>query len=571
MKSKAVGCGVLDAPQNNRTGRCYYHAATRILSLIVSLAMLFSITAGIDLSAYATSRTQSEAVNWANSQKGKSLDYDGAYGAQCVDLIYYYYQYLGVSPQGGDASAYINNSLPSGWKRVYSNFQPGDIAVWKVNHSCGTCTTSSYGHIGIITSADSTGFNAINQNFNGASYCTQNWFYCSALACAIRPNWNSGNVAPISFNSQSTTAIGNDTATINFKISNPNNNLVNKVGARIRKSDSSDWKYYEETLPANVYKSSTLTTFYVVGAGKEFNYSLIPGTNYVWQAYAVTGGKTYYGSTITFKTSGTAPIPHTHTWNSGVITRSPTCYSTGVKTYTCTCGATKTETIAKTSHSYSWKNSGGYIANSCNNCGNEKIRLPFEDLYGYEYYGDYIAYTSVYNKFITGTNPPYKTLFSPTTPITRAMFVTILYRMAGEPYANGGNPYTSSPFTDITNTSVYYYDAACWALKNGVTTETTFKPFNNVTREQTATFLYRYAQDNDKLGDTDYKNVNLNAYHDGNSISHFAVDAMKWANYNGMITGTQQGYANPQGATQRIHATKILYGFGKTCNIGKFA
>jgi len=44
----------------------------------------------------------------------------------------------------------------------------------------------------------------------------------------------------------------------------------------------------------------------------------------------------------------------------------------------------------------------------------------------------------------------------------------------------------------------------------------------------------------------------------------------QWANYNGMITGTQQGYANPQGATQRIHATKILYGFGKACNIGNF-
>ena len=196
--------------------------------------------------------------------------------------------------------------------------------------------------------------------------------------------------------------------------------------------------------------------------------------------------------------------------------------------------------------------------------------IQFMDLYGFEKYSEYVDYTSVYNSFITGTNPPYNTVFEPARAIDRAMMVTILYRMAGEPYANGGNPYTSSPFTDITNTSVYYYDAACWALKNGVTTETTFKPFNNVTREQTATFLYRYAQDNDTLGSAEYKNVNLNAYHDGNSISHFAVDAMKWANYNSMITGTEQGYANPQGSTQRIHATKILYGFGKTCNIGNF-
>ena len=196
--------------------------------------------------------------------------------------------------------------------------------------------------------------------------------------------------------------------------------------------------------------------------------------------------------------------------------------------------------------------------------------MRFKDLGGYEYYNDFVKYTSVYNEFLKGTNPPENNVFEPARAIDRAMMVTILYRMAGEPYANG-NPYRMSPFTDITDTSVYYYDAACWALENGVTTETTFKPFNNVTREQTATFLYRYAQDNDKLGDADYKNVNLNDYHDGNSISHFAVDAMKWANYNSMITGTEQGYANPQGATQRIHATKILYGFGKTCNIGNFA
>ena len=159
--------------------------------------------------------------------------------------------------------------------------------------------------------------------------------------------------------------------------------------------------------------------------------------------------------------------------------------------------------------------------------GGSAVTAVFADLEGFEYYNTFVVYTSIYNSFLKGTNPPANNVFEPVRAIDRAMMVTILYRMAGEPYANGGNPYTSSPFTDITDTSVYYYDAACWALKNGVTTETTFKPFNNVTREQTATFLYRHAQDNDKLGDADYKNVNLNDYHDGNSISHFAVDAMK--------------------------------------------
>jgi len=194
--------------------------------------------------------------------------------------------------------------------------------------------------------------------------------------------------------------------------------------------------------------------------------------------------------------------------------------------------------------------------------------ISFNDLSSFNNYCDYVAYTSVYNSFIAGTNPPYYTEFSPRTAITRAMFVAILYRMAGNPY-DGANPYASNPFSDI-NTSAYYYNAACWALDEGITNQKTFKPNNNVTREQTARFLYAYAESKGLLGDEAYKDVNLGKYPDYNSVHSWAVEPLQWANYNDMITGTQQGYINPQGATQRIHATRILYGFGKVCNIGNF-
>ena len=82
--------------------------------------------------------------------------------------------------------------------------------------------------------------------------------------------------------------------------------------------------------------------------------------------------------------------------------------------------------------------------------------------------------------------------------------------------------------------------------------------------------LFRYVQKNGTVGDDAYKNVNLNSYPDYNDVHSWAVEPLQWANYNGMITGTQQGYINPVGATQCIHATKILYGFGKACNIGNF-
>ena len=193
----------------------------------------------------------------------------------------------------------------------------------------------------------------------------------------------------------------------------------------------------------------------------------------------------------------------------------------------------------------------------------------FNDIAGFEKYDDYIAYTSVYNEIVRGTNPPYNTVFAPTRTIERAMMVTILYRLAGEPY-KAGNPHEKTPFTDITDTNAYYYDAACWALDKGITTETTFKPFNAVSREETAAFLFRYASENGLIYDENYKSVSINDYKDYSSIRPWAYEAMQWANFNGMITGTEQGYANPQGATQRVHASKILYGFGKNCDIGNF-
>lgn len=219
-------------------------------------------------------------------------------------------------------------------------------------------------------------------------------------------------------------------------------------------------------------------------------------------------------------------------------------------------------------HYEEWKFVNGIFQSECIGCG-MVTKMPFTDLKGYDYYADFLAYTSVYNEFLRGTNPPEFTIFSPQTTITRAMLVTILYRMAGEPYSDGGNPYSSTPFTDIADKNAYYYDAACWALENGITTETTFKPFDNVTREQTASFLFRYAQNNDMLGDDGYKEVNLKSeYLDASLIHPWAAEAMQWANYNDMITGTMQRFANPQGATQRIHATKILFGFGYLCGIG---
>lgn len=166
--------------------------------LIASLGAILLFTTFICVDkTEVQAATKEEGVSWAMSQIGKGLDYDGVYGNQCVDLIKYYYAHYGVAGYArGNAIQYTSNSLPPGWTRVYSNYQPGDVAVFRANNGCSVCTTGENGHVGIITSIDSVGFNAVNQNYAGRSYCTQNWFHVRCLACAIRPNFTSDTTPP---------------------------------------------------------------------------------------------------------------------------------------------------------------------------------------------------------------------------------------------------------------------------------------------------------------------------------------------------------------------------------------
>jgi hypothetical protein len=166
--------------------------------LIASLGTMLLFVAFVSVDkTEVQAATKEEGVSWAMSQIGKGLDYDGVKGNQCVDLIKYYYAHYGVAGYArGNAIQYTSNSLPPGWTRVYSNYQPGDIAVFKAKNGCSVCTTGENGHVGIITSIDSVGFNAVNQNYAGRSYCTQNWFHVRCLACAIRPNFTSDTTPP---------------------------------------------------------------------------------------------------------------------------------------------------------------------------------------------------------------------------------------------------------------------------------------------------------------------------------------------------------------------------------------
>ena len=139
--------------------------------------------------------------------------------------------------------------------------------------------------------------------------------------------------------------------------------------------------------------------------------------------------------------------------------------------------------------------------------------------------------------------------FAPNKTLTRAMVVTILYRMAGEPAVSG-----SSGFTDVPD-GKWYSKAVTWAKNKGIATgydQKTFGPDDPVTREQMITFLYRFAGKPSGTG-------SLTGFPDAGKVSSWAVDAMKWAIGKGIIKGNSDGTLNPKGTATRAQFAAIVH------------
>ena len=177
-------------------------------------------------------------------------------------------------------------------------------------------------------------------------------------------------------------------------------------------------------------------------------------------------------------------------------------------------------------------------------------KLPFTDVRTSDWFYEDVAF--VYSEGIfSGTSA---VTFSPNASMTRAMLVTVLYRLEGEPAVNG-----RSGFVDVTRNS-YYEDAVTWAADNDIVNGTgnlTFSPNANVTREQMAAILYRYAQ---------YKRYHISAsasltgFSDAASVSTYAKTPLSWAVAEGLVKGTD-GRLLPKGSATRAQVAAILHRF----------
>ena len=248
------------------------------------------------------------------------------------------------------------------------------------------------------------------------------------------------------------------------------------------------------------------------------------------------------------------PKLHTHTWDAGVVTQKPTAAEPGVRTYTCTvCGQTRTEAIPATG-----------VPETCNG-GPACPGYAFRDMPAPSIWSHAGLDYCIYHGYIAGTSA---TTVTPDGECTRAMIVSILYRVQGEPAKVNGYELKklAAPFDDVER-GRWYTDAIWWAKLTGVVSgmsPSTFAPDDPITRAQLAVILYNYTKQfaPESLTETG----SLTGFPDAGSVPSWARTAMAWAVGNGLISGVGENgvsYLRPEGCATRAQVATILMNYDK--------
>lgn len=248
------------------------------------------------------------------------------------------------------------------------------------------------------------------------------------------------------------------------------------------------------------------------------------------------------------------PKLHTHTWDAGVVTQKPTAAEPGVRTYTCTvCGQTRTEAILATG-----------VPETCNG-GPACPGYAFQDMPSPTLWSHAGLDYCITHGYIAGTSA---TTVTPDGECTRAMIVSILYRVQGEPAKVNGYELKklAPPFDDVER-GRWYTDAIWWAKLTGVVSgmsPSTFAPDDPITRAQLAVILYNYTKQfaPESLTETG----SLAGFPDAGSVPSWARTAMAWAVGNGLISGVGENgvsYLRPEGCATRAQVATILMNYDK--------
>jgi hypothetical protein len=185
-------------------------------------------------------------------------------------------------------------------------------------------------------------------------------------------------------------------------------------------------------------------------------------------------------------------------------------------------------------------------------------KLWFTDVAAKNWFYNDVVY-AVQNSLYAGTSA---TTFSPNDPMTRGMLVTVMHRYAGLIVPKAANPFSDVP------SGTWYTQAVIWAAENGIVGGIgggKFAPNDNVTREQFATILYRYAKDYMGIADTGKTPAEL-TFADSAGVSSYAREAVKWCVANGIISGKPGNLFDPKGNATRAEVAAMIHRY--TSNVG---
>ena len=335
-----------------------------------------------------------------------------------------------------------------------------------------------------------------------------------------------------------------------------NNNYVNNW-------HQGSWADYNDTVSFKVkpYYSDDVVSVSVVGKRTGWNYSYDYNSYSGWYTFSMPSEDVTIS--VDFR-SGVHKV-YVDKVTDGKLTVSDDwakygqiVYITAVPDYGCTLSSLSVRTAtgdsvrvynAQKADTYYFYMPDQYVSVSAVFTG-KYTSVPFNDVSYGDWYYDAVQF--VYSKGIMDGVDYYK--FAPNGTITRGMILTMLWRMAGEPFEM---PVTS--FTDV-EIGRYYTTAVAWACRNGIADgmgESTFGPNDAITREELVTLLYRYAQyfGHSCIG------TSIEGFADAGSVSSYAYNAMCWAYKAGVVTGTTGSRLNPQGTASRAEAAQMIMSF----------
>lgn len=335
-----------------------------------------------------------------------------------------------------------------------------------------------------------------------------------------------------------------------------NNNYVNNW-------HQGSWANYNDTVSFKVkpYYSDDVVSVSVVGKRTGWNYSYDYNSYSGWYTFTMPNEDVTIN--VDFR-SGVHKV-YVDKVTDGKLTVSDDwakygqiVYITAVPDYGCTLSSLSVRTAtgdsvrvynAQKADTYYFYMPDQYVSVSAVFTG-KYTSVPFNDVSYGDWYYDAVQF--VYSKGIMDGVDYYK--FAPNGTITRGMILTMLWRMAGEPFEM---PVTS--FTDV-EIGRYYTTAVAWACRNGIADgmgESTFGPNDAITREELVTLLYRYAQyfGHSCIG------TSIEGFADAGSVSSYAYNAMCWAYKAGVVTGTTGSRLNPQGTASRAEAAQMIMSF----------